>query len=428
MGKKRKKTPAETTTPGDGEGENDSGGALGVRATTTTKKQTNTVGVVATHSPPTTTKKRAKRPAKRKPVSKQNTEDAEDGEVEPSDAERANASELESKSREFVGDKWLASRQPSPPPNVPEQELENEEVRNILRQPRYFDDDYEAAALRCFRCGQGGHREVECELPAKKKACHLCGFKSHIARDCPHGLCFNCLTPGHQSRDCPYVRGSGRDAQKLCCLRCGKSGHIVTDCVYRFDSGDLAQISCYVCGSKGHLCCAPQDALPPGLPSCCRCGGEGHLDSSCAHARRGFGGNASASAPEFACFHCGERGHIARECPSKSRGGNGGGHVDFSNAPKAFAMGSAGSWRGGHGASAHASAAASAATGRPNQAGSRGYAAKYGQHNRNNFSGSGGYRPPHQRPGGGGGGGGGGSSDARWIGGGNNAAQQRRWN
>ena len=99
MGKKRKKTPAETTTPGDGEGENDSGGALGVRATTTTKKQTNTVGVVATHSPPTTTKKRAKRPAKRKPVSKQNTEDAEDGEVEPSDAERANASELESKSR-----------------------------------------------------------------------------------------------------------------------------------------------------------------------------------------------------------------------------------------------------------------------------------------------------------------------------------------
>ena len=81
-------------------------------------------------------------------------------------------------------------------------------MRNILRQPRYFDDDYEAAALRCFRCGQGGHREAECTLPAKKKACHLCGFTSHIARDCPHGLCFNCLTPGHQSRDCPYQRGS----------------------------------------------------------------------------------------------------------------------------------------------------------------------------------------------------------------------------
>ena len=130
-------------------------------------------------------------------------------------------------------------------------------MRNILRQPRYFDDDYEAAALRCFRCGQGGHREAECTLPAKKKACHLCGFTSHIARDCPHGLCFNCLTPGHQSRDCPYQRGSGRDAQKLCCLRCGKSGHVVADCVYRFDASDLAQIHCYVCGSFGHLCCAP---------------------------------------------------------------------------------------------------------------------------------------------------------------------------
>jgi len=247
----------------------------------------------------------------------------------------------------------------SPPPNATETELENEEVRNILRQPRYFDDDYEAAALRCFRCGQGGHREVECELPAKKKACHLCGFKSHVARDCPHGLCFNCLTPGHQSRDCPYVRGSGRDAQKLCCLRCGKSGHVVTDCVYRFDASDLSQISCYVCGSKGHLCCAPQDAMPPGVPSCCRCGGEGHLDSACAHSRRGIGGS-TPSAPEFACFQCGERGHVARDCPTKSRG-----YVDFTNAPTTFNVGSSGIWRG---------AVARGATHAP----TRGYAAKYG--------------------------------------------------
>jgi hypothetical protein len=37
---------------------------------------------------------------------------------------------------------------------------ENYEVRRLLRMPRYFDDDFELAALRCFRCGGGGHREA----------------------------------------------------------------------------------------------------------------------------------------------------------------------------------------------------------------------------------------------------------------------------
>ena len=253
---------------------------------------------------------------------------------------------------------------------TPRDYQENEEVRNILRQPRYFDDDYEAAALRCFRCGQGGHREAECELPAKKKPCHLCGYKSHVARDCPHGLCYNCLTPGHQSRDCPYVRGSGRDAQALCCLRCVKSGHVVADCVYRFDANDLAQIHCYVCGSIGHLCCAPQDALPPGVPTCCRCGGNGHLDLACAHARRGFGGG---SAPEFSCFHCGERGHIARECPKKDDGDNVRPSGNLSRAPQTFHMGSVGTWRGPGGGRAGGRGGGAAA--------SRGYAAKYGGNN-----------------------------------------------
>jgi cellular nucleic acid-binding protein len=34
-----------------------------------------------------------------------------------------------------------------------------------------------------------------------------------MARDCPHGLCFNCLRPGHQSRLCQEPRGVGKDAQ-----------------------------------------------------------------------------------------------------------------------------------------------------------------------------------------------------------------------
>ena len=286
------------------------------RATTTTAGATTTTQATEDMSP-TLEKPRASETAKKmKKTKKANDDVTEDGEI-------ARGSDGEAKDAKPQSDYGEAA--------TTADDQENEEVRNILRQPRYFDDDYEAAALRCFRCGQGGHREAECELPAKKKACHLCGYKSHIARDCPHGLCFNCLTPGHQSRDCPYARGSGRDAQERCCLRCGKSGHVVADCVYRFDASDLAQIHCYVCGSKGHLCCAPQDSLPPGLPSCCRCGGDGHLDTACAHSRRGFGGGA---APDFACFHCGQRGHIARECPSKNntRGGPGT-SLDFSRAP-----------------------------------------------------------------------------------------------
>ena len=302
------------------------------RATTTTAGATTTTQATEDMSP-TLEKPRASETAKKmKKTKKANDDVTEDGEI-------ARGSDGEAKDAKPQSDYGEAA--------TTADDQENEEVRNILRQPRYFDDDYEAAALRCFRCGQGGHREAECELPAKKKACHLCGYKSHIARDCPHGLCFNCLTPGHQSRDCPYARGSGRDAQERCCLRCGKSGHVVADCVYRFDASDLAQIHCYVCGSKGHLCCAPQDSLPPGLPSCCRCGGDGHLDTACAHSRRGFGGGA---APDFACFHCGQRGHIARECPSKNNTRDGPGtSLDFSRAPQTFSIGSGDSWRGGGG-------------------------------------------------------------------------------
>ena len=61
-------------------------------------------------------------------------------------------------------------------------EGENYEVRRLLRMPRYFDDDFELAALRCFRCGGGGHREAECNLPQKERPCHLCGYVDHMSR------------------------------------------------------------------------------------------------------------------------------------------------------------------------------------------------------------------------------------------------------
>ena len=164
-------------------------------------------------------------------------------------------------------------------------EQENECVRNILRQPRYFDDDYEAAALRCFRCGQGGHREAECTLPAKKRRV-TCVDSRRTSRAIVLTVYVSTVSLPVTRVETVLPARSGRDAQKLCCLRCGKSGHVVADCVYRFDASDLAQIHCYVCGSFGHLCCAPQDSQPPGRPSCCRCGAEGHLDLACAHSKR----------------------------------------------------------------------------------------------------------------------------------------------
>jgi hypothetical protein len=45
----------------------------------------------------------------------------------------------------------------------------NQEMRRLLRQPRYFDQDFEQAAIRCFNCGGSGHMSHACTQPRKRR-------------------------------------------------------------------------------------------------------------------------------------------------------------------------------------------------------------------------------------------------------------------
>ncbi|EFN57698.1 hypothetical protein CHLNCDRAFT_57230 [Chlorella variabilis] len=53
-------------------------------------------------------------------------------------------------------------------------EERNAEVARLLRDPRYFDEDFEEAGLRCFKCGGKGHFARDCMAEAKERSCFLC--------------------------------------------------------------------------------------------------------------------------------------------------------------------------------------------------------------------------------------------------------------
>lgn len=191
-------------------------------------------------------------------------------------------------------------------------------MRRLLRTPRYFDDDFEAAALRCFRCGGSGHAQRECVAPPRERPCFLCGLFGHTSRDCPHELCFNCARPGHQARDCSAPRGGAPAG--AACLRCGSRSHAVAACDRDYEPEDVAALVCYVCGGPGHLCCAAASAAQDTTLSCFRCGGSGHVGFHCSVPRAPpaaqFGGGGGG---DGLCFRCGEPGHQARFCPSAGR-------------------------------------------------------------------------------------------------------------
>ena len=145
------------------------------------------------------------------------------------------------------------------------------EMIRLLRQPRYFDEDYEENAKKCFKCGGTGHLARQCTGPPRLRSCYLCAAFGHDGRDCPAQLCWKCQHPGHQSRDCTSTAtatqsGNGWGGRKeAVCMRCGREecpcagyttyAKVEKECRLPYRGNDLQRVQCFVCGKRGHLQC-----------------------------------------------------------------------------------------------------------------------------------------------------------------------------
>jgi cellular nucleic acid-binding protein len=176
-----------------------------------------------------------------------------------------------------------------------------DEMRRLLRQPRYFDPDFEEGGVRCFKCGGRGHMARDCTNAATVRPCYLCAAFGHDSKDCPSAVCWKCQRAGHQAKACPHTgsaaalasvpKWDARLVQTPTCLQCGKedcpcAGQLdfvraeEGKCAGAYMKGDLKRVTCLACGLTGHLCCALT----------------------------------TATAPKASCHNCGESGHLAREC------------------------------------------------------------------------------------------------------------------
>ncbi|KAL6721497.1 U1 small nuclear ribonucleoprotein C [Lecanora helva] len=139
--------------------------------------------------------------------------------------------------------------------------------QDLNAQIRYFhatkapgEMNLTVTPIRCLVCAESGHMSESCE----KLTCHICAVhNNHIHQNCPMKTkCSKCREAGHNKAHCPY-KLKQLAASEIVCDLCERSGHTEEDCEllwrtsgrpWEFDfTNPRLRLSCYECGSPGHL-------------------------------------------------------------------------------------------------------------------------------------------------------------------------------
>lgn len=114
--------------------------------------------------------------------------------------------------------------------------------------------------VKCLVCAGEGHMAGVCD----SLTCITCGaYNQHMTRLCPQTTkCSKCRELGHCSSSCPYKLKNIAPNEILCDL-CQRNGHTEEDCELMWRTsgrpwesnpvGNRVRLSCYECGSSGHL-------------------------------------------------------------------------------------------------------------------------------------------------------------------------------